>query len=62
MQILRKFIKTGKKLKCKETNRAIDIVIFNGREGVKTVEFFGVDSGYPIVMLNQINMEYFEII
>ena len=57
-----KFQKTNKKLVHIEKGVEFDIVKFNGREGVKTVEFFGVTSGYPIVMLEQINMEGFEIV
>lgn len=58
----KKFEKTNKKLVHIEKGVEFDIVKFNGREGVKTVEFFGVTSGYPIVMLEQINMEGFEIV
>lgn len=57
-----KFGKTNKKLVHIEKGVEFDIVKFNGREGVKTVEFFGVTSGYPIIMLEQINMEGFEIV
>ena len=62
MKILRKFEKTNKKLLVKETGAIIDIVKFGRHEGVKTEEVWGVTSGYPIIMLCQLNMEYFEII
>lgn len=58
----KKFEKTNKKLVHKETGVEFDIVKFANEEGVKTVDFMGVTSGYPIVGLSIINMEYYTIV
>ena len=58
----KKFEKTNKKLVHKETGVEFDIVKFANEEGVKTVDFMGVTSGYPIVGLSIINMKYYTIV
>lgn len=59
--MMKKFESTKKVLIHKENGKRLNIVKFNGEEGVKTVDFFGVTSGYPIIALSQLNMEMFEI-
>lgn len=56
-----KFENTKKVLVHKENGKRLDIVKFRNEEGIKTVDFFGVTSGHPIVALSQLNMDMFTI-